>query len=210
MYFHNTHVTHVPHTSVGVSTLFQIGVLINSLFNLYGNQSPVVGRFWHTNIAQRMEKGREPPTLDYSASVQHLYELSLFRKVLEEIIFSDSLKNPVSQKALCSVIYFIKYRRMGLCRDCGSWGRIGNALNHYHNNFNMHVEYMVFKRDSGYFTMENKSQNKTKQNNLNRFFSHHWPLQILSRYPPFTLFSTSFLFSCPQGLPRSWESLLTQ
>lgn len=210
MYFHNIHVTHVSHTSVGVSTLFQIGVLINSLFNLYGNQSPVVGRFWHRNIAQRMEKGREPPPLDYSASVQHLYELSLFRKVLEEIIFSDSLKNPVSQKALCSVIYFIKYRRMGLCRDCGSWGRIGNALNHYHNNFKMHVEYMVFKRDSGYFTMENKRQNKTKQNNLNRFFSHHWPLQILSRYPPFTLFPTSFLFSCPQGLPRSWESLLTQ
>ena len=103
--------------------------------------------------------------------------------------FLGSLRNLVSQKALRSIVYLIKYRRMGFCWDCGSWGIIGNWLNHNHNNVKMHIKFMAFKKG-------HKKREKL-------FFGHKCLFHILSRWTSFSFFLISLLSALTCGLPGS-------
>lgn len=63
-----------------------------------------------------------PPPDDSGSEPASVYAVSVL-KVLDEIIFLGSLRNLVSQKALRSIVYFIKYRRRA---SAGITGELGH------------------------------------------------------------------------------------
>lgn len=80
-----------------------------------GIQSPLVGRFQPTKVGWRTREGRELPSPDDSGSEPVSVCAVSVAKSIRLNHFLGSLRNLVSQKALCSIVYFIKYRRMGFC-----------------------------------------------------------------------------------------------
>ena len=98
------------------------------------------------NVGWPTRESRELPSPDDSGSEPASVCAVSVLKSIRWNHFLGSLRNLVSQKALCSIVYCIKYRRMGFCWDCGSWGIIGNWLNHNHNSLKMHIKFPAFKK----------------------------------------------------------------